>query len=228
LCQSRHHTLLHDAYHASSPDEVSSLSAVLPKSDRKAIRLATARVTIADSRGRPQAVRVLVDQGSEVSLVSEALAQRLHLPRARFSIAIAGIGGAPSRATRGRVTLSLSSETTGATLSVVAHVLPRLSSYSGPTVRNQSTWPHIRGLPLADPRPFDQEPIDLLLGAEVYSAILQDGLRKGRANEPIAQKTALGWILSGGSRTTLPRQLQQPQAERASSATPRAEGTVRS
>jgi len=145
LCQSRHHTLLHDEYHASSSDEISSLSAVLPKSDRKAILLATARVTITDHRGRPQAVR-LVDQGSEVSIVSEALAQRLRLPRARSSIPIAGIGGAPSRATRGRISVSLSSETTGANLSVVAHVLPCLSSYSGPTVRSKFTWPHIRGL----------------------------------------------------------------------------------
>jgi len=203
LCQSRHHTLLHDGYQLSTSAEVSSLSAVLPKSNRKAILLATARVTITDQRGRPQAVRVLVDQGFEVSLVSEALAQRLRLPRARSSLTIMGIGGASTGATHGKTLLSLSSETTGTTLSVVAHVLPHLSSYSGPTMRHISTWPHIRGLPLADPRHFDQDPIDLLLGADVYSAILQDGLRKSRADEPIAQKTALGWILSGGSRTTL-------------------------
>jgi len=35
----------------------------------------------------------------------------------------------------------------------------------------------------------------------VYS-ILQDGLRKGHEDEPIAQKIAFGWILSGGRRTT--------------------------
>jgi len=70
-------------------------------------------------------------------------------------------------------------------------------------MRSNTTWPHIRDLPLADPQYLDRDPIELLLGADVYSAILQDGLCKGKKDEPIAQKTSLGWILSGGSKTTL-------------------------
>ncbi|XP_025264298.1 uncharacterized protein LOC112637853 [Camponotus floridanus] len=114
---------------------------------------------------------------------------------------IAGIGGA-SGATRGRLSLALSSAITGATLPVQAYVLPHLSSYQGPIVRASVTWPHIRGLPLADPQYLDRDSIEILLGADVYSAILQDGLRKGGKDEPIAQKNSLGWILSGGHRAT--------------------------
>ncbi|KAG5340239.1 INDY1 protein, partial [Acromyrmex heyeri] len=40
--------------------------------------------------------------------------------------------------------------------------------------------------------------IELLFGAEVCSIILQNGLRKRGLQAPIAQKTLLGWILSGG------------------------------
>ncbi|XP_025266081.1 uncharacterized protein LOC112638468 [Camponotus floridanus] len=165
-CKARHHTMLHDAY--SQADGAASLSATHFASDRKAILLATARVTIKDHLGRPHDVRALIDQGSEVSLVTEALAQRLRLPRDRSSMKIAGIGGATG-ATRGRLSMTLSSPITGAAF---------------PPIHNTLTE------------------IEILLGADAYSAILQDGLRKGRKDEPIAQRTSLGWILSGGHRAT--------------------------
>lgn len=37
----------------------------------------------------------------------------------------------------------------------------------------------------------------MLLGADVYSTIVEEGLRKGDAAAPIAQRTTLGWILYG-------------------------------
>lgn len=50
---------------------------------------------------------------------------------------------------------------------------------------------------LADPK-FDQSaPVDLLLGAEVFSQILLDGIIKATEHAPMAQRTELGWILSG-------------------------------
>ncbi|XP_029175396.1 uncharacterized protein LOC114943843 [Nylanderia fulva] len=38
---------------------------------------------------------------------------------------------------------------------------------------------------------------DLLLGADVYGVIICQGLKKGSSQEPVAQQTSLGWILSG-------------------------------
>jgi len=50
---------------------------------------------------------------------------------------------------------------------------------------------------LADPNFLARDPIDLLLGADVYAIILQEGLKKGSPHSPIAQRTCLGWIISG-------------------------------
>lgn len=36
-----------------------------------------------------------------------------------------------------------------------------------------------------------------MIGARTYSDIIEEGLIKGKSNQPIAQKTSLGWILSG-------------------------------
>ncbi|KMQ84447.1 hypothetical protein RF55_17728 [Lasius niger] len=204
-CKSRHHTLLRDAYAATKAAEVSTLSAFREEENRKAILLATARVTVADRYGNPHTIRALIDQGSEVSLISEALV--LRLSRTHSAVSIIGIGGAQSGATRGKVKLALTSKVTGAEFSAVAFILPRLSSYQGTTTTRNTAWPHIKGLTLADPHYLKDDPVDVLLGAEVYSIILEDGLRKGGPQTPIAQRTILGWILSGGCGAPLSHSL---------------------
>ncbi|KMQ87939.1 bel12-ag transposon polyprotein [Lasius niger] len=201
-CKARHHSMLHDAYVTPQNNEVSALSAVKHAEDRKAVLLATARVLVADRFGELHTVRALIDQGSEVSLVSEALVQQLRLRRSNSSVSIIGIGGSLSGAARGKVTLSLTSKVTGAKLSAVAYVLPRLSSYRGATTTRRSHWTHTKDLPLADPEYQSNDQVDLLLGAEICSVIFEDGIRKGGAQAPIAQKTTLGWILSGGCGVT--------------------------
>ncbi|XP_029159529.1 uncharacterized protein LOC114931579 [Nylanderia fulva] len=200
-CNARHHTMLHGASTSPPSAEATSLATTLATSrqceSHKAVLLATARVKVADRYG-PHEVRVLIDQCSEVSIISEALAQRLRLPRASTNLSIFGIGGTRSGSARGKVTLDITSDVTNAELRVVAFVLPRISLQQGTAQRENCSWPHIQGLRLADPRYLDDDPAELLLGAEVYSLILEEGLRKGDSRMPIAQQTSLGWILSGG------------------------------
>ncbi|XP_029166209.1 uncharacterized protein LOC114937015 [Nylanderia fulva] len=200
-CDARHHTMLHGAptssLSAEATTRATTLTTTLQHQDHKAVLLATARVNIADRYGSPHAVRALIDQCSEVSIISETLAQRLRLPRVSTDLSIFGIGGTRSGSARGKVTLHVTSDVTNAELSVVAFVLPRISLQQGSVSRGERSWPHLKGLQLADPRFLDDDPAELLLGAEVYSLILEEGLRKGDSSMPIAQQTNLGWILSG-------------------------------
>ena len=39
--------------------------------------------------------------------------------------------------------------------------------------------------------------VDLIIGADYYGQILEEGLRRGSANTPTAQATIFGWILFG-------------------------------
>ncbi|XP_026328045.1 uncharacterized protein LOC113236254 [Hyposmocoma kahamanoa] len=50
---------------------------------------------------------------------------------------------------------------------------------------------------LADPSFDTPNRIDIILGAEVYSQILLEGLIRGSSGSVVAQHTRLGWILSG-------------------------------
>lgn len=50
---------------------------------------------------------------------------------------------------------------------------------------------------LADPSYTENGKIDLILGAVEYAQIIKSGPIKGAPNEPIAQNSELGWIISG-------------------------------
>ncbi|XP_044013967.1 uncharacterized protein LOC122856349 [Aphidius gifuensis] len=78
---------------------------------------------------------------------------------------------------------------------------------------NPSTWDQLKkfgfdtnedklqGINLADPAYYQQAKADVLLGADVYGSLLQDGVVQqiGNNNHLTAQQKQLGWILSGGT-----------------------------
>ncbi|XP_043468378.1 uncharacterized protein LOC122502412 [Leptopilina heterotoma] len=78
-----------------------------------------------------------------------------------------------------------------------ALVLPRLSFYMPPKDAFLCKWKHLKNLDLADPEPFKGKTIEIIIGADYYDELLMNDLCKGQAGTPIAQKTKLGWILSG-------------------------------
>lgn len=195
-CGERHHSSIHDAYReidVAKSTHLAQESSVGPIS----VLLATARVRVTDRYGLWHYARALVDQGSESSIISERFAQELRLPRSSVSVSVYGIGGQKSAVARGRVTLTLSAKKGGATMSVPALILPRLTVYAGGLDGRSGAWPHLHGLDLADPEYCEADPVEILLGADVYATILRQGLRKGGPREPVAQNTTLGWILSG-------------------------------
>ncbi|XP_070515377.1 uncharacterized protein [Cardiocondyla obscurior] len=111
VCDRKHHTALHDACRAEITESGESLSGALAHQvshephERIAVLLATARVAVRDEFGVTHHVRALIDQGSEMSLVTESLVQRLRLPREKVSLAIFGVGGRQTGVARGRTFL---------------------------------------------------------------------------------------------------------------------------
>ena len=128
--------------------------------------LATTRVNVADRFGALYPVRVLIDQVSEASIISEGLAQKLRLPRRRASIAVYNVGGQRATVAYGR-SLTIASRTGRHTLGVSAIVLPHLTVYIGISSIALREWLHLRDLERADPEFCASDDIDLLLGADV-------------------------------------------------------------
>ncbi|XP_071635052.1 uncharacterized protein [Temnothorax longispinosus] len=80
-----------------------------------------------------------------------------------------------------------------------AHILPKLTSPIPSFSHNKDNWSHLNNLELADPEFHERRSIDLIIGAELYSKIIEEGIIKGEPNTPIAQFTKIGWIVSGAT-----------------------------
>lgn len=88
--------------------------------------------------------------------------------------------------------------------SVDATILSRISSQLPHDRVNFKSWPHIRGLILADPEFYQPGSIDILLGAEQFVSLLGTDHRKGRPGEPDALDTVFGWVLMGAKCAACP------------------------
>ncbi|XP_011687413.1 PREDICTED: uncharacterized protein LOC105449729 [Wasmannia auropunctata] len=131
------------------------------------------------------------------------------MERTHSSISLVGIGAQASNKTRDMVSFQLSPHfTSNFSYTMTAHVLTNLTSSIPSTHLNTSSWQHLKGLQLAQfSRP---DAIDIILGADVYGAIITEGLIKKSQDAPIAQRTELGWIISGPTSQQIT--LENPQS----------------
>ncbi|XP_076638298.1 uncharacterized protein LOC143350231 [Colletes latitarsis] len=81
-------------------------------------------------------------------------------------------------------------------LDFMAEVLVGVSPPPDPAAAN--------GLNLADKDPMSSDPIDIIIGADLYGQLLLQGVIRDSRCVPTAQSTALGWILSGPIQTPGP------------------------
>ncbi|KAK2578790.1 hypothetical protein KPH14_012728 [Odynerus spinipes] len=164
--------------------------------------LATAVASIRSAVTSHQ-VRLLIDQGSELSFVAEHLIRLLNLSRRCSSIEIVGIGGQRVTHTRGLATLSLYSNTRELTLNIDAHILTTLSTVLPSFVATRQNWPHLNNLKLADPDFLIPRAIDIIVGANYYGQVIKPNIIKVSQDVPIAQLSIFGWLVLGPVRAHL-------------------------
>ncbi|KMQ86020.1 bel12-ag transposon polyprotein [Lasius niger] len=167
VCSEKHHTLLHDAFRKVPTEESAEKTSLVAHSSSQRIStvlLATARIRIVDRFRNIQEVRALIDQGSEATIITEKLAQRLRLPRRHTSIAVFGVGGQQTGVAKGSVSVSVWPRSGKNSVSASALILPRLTVYATSSDASPTEWSHIRGLDLADSNLASLDPIDVLLG----------------------------------------------------------------
>ncbi|XP_076301700.1 uncharacterized protein LOC143219711 [Lasioglossum baleicum] len=182
-------------------NETSLVHTVLQTQTRaQSVILATARVILRTVEGRMIQTKALLDQGSTYSFISETLAQTLRTRRQKTSLTVNCFGDTYSGKSKSFLNLGIEPvHGKGPSLPINVYVFQRITSYAATKTRPVASWPHLQGLELADPEPFDNCPIHLLIGADLYGAILLNDLRQGPFGSPTAQLTIFGWILSGPS-----------------------------
>lgn len=182
------------------PQSATSVATHFSKqSTPKQILLATALVQAKARNGYAHLLRALIDQGSQASFVTESVVQQLGLRKIPNKSIISGLGGDKSQlASRYIVMMNIQSRHDQSfQVTVRAHVISAITSLLPSEKVPNFHWPNLVDLQLADPEFKTPNKIDVLFGADVYGDIIREGLIKGPKGLPTAQKTALGWILSG-------------------------------
>lgn len=163
------------------------------------VLLATALIEAEAKTGQYQVIRALLDQGSQASFVTEATVQSLGLKRIPINNIISGLGGnKSSMVSKFMVLLKIKSRSEPSfVMELKAYVLNNITTYLPGKKVTMKNWGKLDQLCLADPAYDVPNKIDILLGAEVYSQILMEGVLRDPIGTLVAQCTALGWILSG-------------------------------
>ncbi|XP_062713201.1 uncharacterized protein LOC134290160 [Aedes albopictus] len=224
-CRSRHHTQLCTSDGSNSgkpkPSEPSttnhsssnsteqsstptvSASAIEPTShastgkSSRSVLLATAVVILIDDNGVKHAARALLDSGSECCFITEALSQSLMVRRKKISLPIAGIGRSSTQA-RQLLTSTIRSRTSDFTASVEFLVLPKLTVDLPSASIDITSWKIPSNIELADPAFHQANPVDLILGAEVFFDIFKPtGRIQLGESLPILVNSTLGWVMTG-------------------------------
>lgn len=187
LCGQAHRTLLHDAgevgssrdSHLSSTqgspsnaDHLVTAHTLAPST--AAVLLATARVRLSTPQGRWATVRALLDQESAATLLSGRVVQFLRVTRRSSPVCIAGIDGTRTIARETTIIHISPDGLSTPVCTTMALILASLTQYRPDCVSCPQDWTHTSGLLLADPNPFSSDPIDLIIGADLYGQILRD------------------------------------------------------
>ncbi|XP_055605661.1 uncharacterized protein LOC129753838 [Uranotaenia lowii] len=166
-------------------------------SDRPRVLLATAVVVVVDDTGKEHLARALLDSGSECCFASNRLYKLMQAKRTEVDVPIAGIGNSSTNANF-QFQGVIKSRTSDFTTTVPLLMLPKVT-IDLPTVNiNISQWSIPENLQLADPAFHRSQPIDLVLGAEIFfNLFTTPGHIYLGDTQPSLINSVFGWVVSG-------------------------------
>lgn len=206
-CSKKHHTLLHGAQGVQSAHNTAPVVDVLcadvpserhnPPSST-CVLLGTALVHVPDRFGTVHTVRALLDSASQISAITTSCAQRLGFRPTPWTMPVSGMAGTPVVDVKGVVTCQVQPRfSPNPILSVNAWVFPRITSDMPRHSFSNDVKTRFDNFALADPSFHVSSPVDMLLGADLYPAIM-DGRREIiDVSLPSAFNTIFGWVLIG-------------------------------
>lgn len=156
--------------------------------------LSTAQVLIYDKYGKRHSCRALLDQGSQSNIITSALAHKLKLPLENINIS--GVQGIKTTVGQS-IQVQFQSRFGTFSSQMCCLLMPKITK----------TLPHIKltsdvvripdDIELADPSFDTPGVIELLIGAGLFWNLLCIPRIQLSKDEPIWQKTKLGWIVGG-------------------------------
>ncbi|XP_055603998.1 uncharacterized protein LOC129752238 [Uranotaenia lowii] len=159
--------------------------------------LSTAVVMLADSNGNTVLARALLDNGSQISLITEDLSKKLNFVRAQESLPVKGVGGSTTLSKESVLASIVSTKSSFTTTETKFFVLPQITLDLPQTSIDVSSWRLPPSVSLADPNFNKSSPVDLVIGVSTFYEVLLPNQMKINDAGPILQNSHLGWIVAG-------------------------------
>ncbi|KAJ8733938.1 hypothetical protein PYW07_014489 [Mythimna separata] len=186
--------LLHSVAHAINKQENTSCLSLTVQP----VLLSTALVEIADSNNKYHTIRALLDSGSQQCFIAESLCKRLHTKMLQSTVQVTGVGHCITQSTQS-CEVQLRSKTCDYNKNIKCLVLPHITAQL-PSLNLNINFNIPDNVTLADPNFYSPNEIQLLIGADLFWELLNEGLIR-LPTGPCLQNTKLGWIISGPIQT---------------------------
>lgn len=158
--------------------------------------LLTAVVDVLDSNQQLHQCRALIDSGSQVSIITQSLANALNLSTSEVSVPIFGIGNAKSFMKQmGNVQVRSRCNNFG--LSLTCLVSPKITGPLPSVSIDIASWEIPPGIQLADPSFYKSNSIDMLIGMDYYWDVMKPGFLKLSDELPSFHDSHFGWLVGG-------------------------------
>ncbi|XP_037293643.1 uncharacterized protein LOC119189067 [Manduca sexta] len=159
------------------------------------IMLATALVDVASNDNTFHTVRALLDNGSQHCFISESLLKYLNVAVIQSAIRVSGVGHSVTHSNQS-CEINIRSKINDFNTNIRCIVLPEITG-SIPQSHIKSNLITIpQNVVLADPSFYISSKIDILIGADRFWDLLDEGRFKLPCG-PYLQNSKLGWLLSG-------------------------------
>lgn len=198
-CDRHHHSLLHSSFTSSTEFPATTASATLVgHSDQPTVLLGTALIHVRDSSGVMQSVRALIDSASQISVISSVCVERLGLRITKWTIPLTGLAGVQVPKVNGVVDCYVSPRYSPEhSLRTRAWVLPRVTGTMPAQQLPEYFKEKFNHLALADPNFDCPSPVDMLLGADVFSHVFDGKRVVVEESLPAAFSSLFGWVIIG-------------------------------
>ena len=200
-CKKRHHTLIHEEIDNQKEESISNNHVTYQKTSKEKTFLQVISVFASNGETCVQTT-ALLDSGSDATLISESLANKLQLSGITKDIALTNVLSMTNKFPSKLVNFSISwgshPEQLPITNAWVVHDL-KFSTSPGRVSSAKESYDYLNDIPFD---PVESENIELLIGADHPNLHLYTETRSRNHNEPVALHTALGWVLFGGNKKT--------------------------
>lgn len=219
-CKGKHHTLLHkenpsehsqvvttetstESLHVSASSTADECDVNEPKTANVSSApastklLATAVVRLRAPNGRYVLATAMIDQGSEISFITERMVQFLQLKKDKIDLSITGIGSSEAQTAKSATRVDVEHhEKADKRIKMIAVVLKSVTTYK-PKPFDITKFPQLANLKLASSPPVARSEIDLLIGVDFLPQVLGTEVIISKDKNLIAQSSLFGWIVSG-------------------------------